>query len=44
MATPEAVRDNWDKITDFNNSLHLESNNEAAAMLAGVSLIKILSY
>ncbi|XP_068206456.1 peroxisomal multifunctional enzyme type 2-like [Palaemon carinicauda] len=32
--TPEAVRDNWDAITDFTDSDHPSSNREATAILA----------
>ncbi|XP_066944489.1 peroxisomal multifunctional enzyme type 2 [Macrobrachium rosenbergii] len=32
--TPEAVRDNWDAITDFTDSDHPTSNREATAILA----------
>lgn len=32
--TPEAVRDNWDKITDFTNAVHPASHEEATGLLA----------
>lgn len=35
--TPESVRDNWDKICDFTDSQHLESNAEATGNIVGVS-------
>ncbi|KAL7641340.1 UNVERIFIED_CONTAM: hypothetical protein RMT77_008479 [Armadillidium vulgare] len=37
LVTPEAVRDNWEKISDFNEAMHIESNTEAAALL-GITL------
>ena len=40
--SPESVRDNWDKITDMTDPLFLESNEEAAGMLANVSYIFII--
>lgn len=33
---PEAVRDNWAAICDFNNSLHPKNNQEASMLLGGI--------
>ncbi|XP_076034051.1 peroxisomal Multifunctional enzyme type 2 isoform X1 [Oratosquilla oratoria] len=36
LVSPEAVRDNWTKICDFENSLHPEDGNEALGLLVGI--------
>lgn len=38
VVTPEAVRDHWDIITDFTQSHHPESGQEATAQLIEVNV------
>lgn len=37
--TPEAVRDSWEKITDFTDAYHPASNHEDTGILAAVKML-----
>lgn len=36
QVSPEAVRDSWERITDFTDAHHPESGQEDTALLVGV--------